>query len=91
MPNFVFQVENDLERGLRFLDHLLTDIVMLPYAPDRITNLDIADKLGRLGTQLGEGRLNRLLFGLRDLQSLLRSNIQLPFHVKTYLISVFTG
>jgi DNA polymerase III subunit delta' len=83
------EIENDLQRGLHFLSHLLCDIIMLPHAPDRITNLDIAEKLGGLGTRLGEGRTEDLLSGLNELRGWARGKT-LPFHTKTYLASVFS-
>jgi len=89
--SLVDEIEDDLERGLRFLDHLLTDIVMLPHTPDRISNVDIADQLGRLRTRLGEAVVERLLSGLRDLQGHMRGHILLPFHTKSYLATAFSG
>lgn len=86
----VDEIENDLERGLHFLSHLLCDLTMLHHAPDRISNLDIAEELGDFRTRLGEQRLEKLLTGLQELRGR-RGNIQLPFHTKTYIVSAFIG
>jgi DNA polymerase-3 subunit delta' len=89
--SIVDSVQEDLPCGLRFFEHLLHDLVMLPRAPSQVTNLDVADDLGVLREQLGEGRLEQLFVGLRELQGRMRSNIHLPFHVKTYLATTFEG
>lgn len=79
-----------LKLGLRFFEHVLHDLVMLPHDPTRLTNLDIADELGGLRDKLG-GRVDRLIEGLRGVQQSQRaSGINLGFHVKAYLANVFT-
>ena len=89
--SLVDEVENDLERGLHFLSHVLCDLVMLPHAPDRITNLDVADRLGRLRDRLGEERIEELLAGFNELRNRMRGNIVLPFHTKSFLAAIFAG
>jgi len=83
-------IENDLHHGLHFLSHLLCDIVMLPHSPDRISNLDIADKLGSLGSRLGSSRIEKLLSGLEELRRQADSNVLLPFHTKSFLVNAFS-
>jgi len=85
----VDDLEDDLPLGLTFLEHLLRDLVMFPHAPDRLTNLDLIEELGSLGPNLGQ-RLEKLVSGLRLLQSRRHLKITLPFHVKTYLAAAFT-
>lgn len=89
--SLVDEMEDDLTRGLHFLDHLLCDVVMLPHTPDRISNLDIAEKLGKLRVRLGNKRIELLLDGLRSLQGRMNGKILLAFHTKTYLVSAFSG
>lgn len=89
--SLIDEVENDLERGLHFLNHLLCDLVMLPHAPTHITNLDVVEKLDSLRTRLGEERIEGLLAGYNVLRDRMRGRILLPFHTKTFLVSVFSG
>jgi DNA polymerase-3 subunit delta' len=89
--SIVDSVEEDLQCGLRFFEHLLHDLVMLPRSPDRLTNLDVVEELDVLRGQLGEARIEGLFHGLRELQGRMRSNIHLPFHVKTYFATAFGG
>ena len=83
--------KEDLSLALRFLEHLLYDLAMLPYAPNKIANLDLVDELQSVRSSLGDKRIRGLQRGLYDL--LLRSRytqITLDFHVKTYLALAFT-
>lgn len=89
--SIVDEAESDLERGLRFLNHLLCDLVMLPHTPDRISNLDLADKLSGLRVRLGEDRIEGLLLGLGDLQAHMNGKMLLPFQVKSFLTTSFIG
>jgi DNA polymerase-3 subunit delta' len=82
-------VENDLDQGLRFLGQLIRDLVILPYAPDRVSNLDIQDQLALFRDRLDERYLSRLVAGLSHLRNQMRGSIHLPFHIKTYLVSAF--
>jgi DNA polymerase-3 subunit delta' len=86
----VDDLETDLPLGLTFLDHILRDLVMLPHAPDRLANLDVAEELDRLHQQLGGPRITKLVEGLRRLRGRMRAKITLTFHVKTYLATAFT-
>lgn len=83
--------KDDLGLALRFFEHLLYDLSMLPHAPDRIANLDLTEELRSVGTNLGEKRIHKLRKGLYEL--LLRSKysqVTLDFHMKTYLALAFT-
>lgn len=79
-----------LKLGLRFLDHVLHDLAMLPYDPSKLTNLDIAEDLGRLRGQIGEHRLNNLLMGIKVIRRRQDASINLGFHLKTYLATAFS-
>lgn len=82
---------SDLVLGLQFLERLLGDLVMLPHAPHRLTNLDIAEELGALRPSFVK-HLDGLIGGLRGVQDRLRmpTKINLAFHVKAYLATAFS-
>lgn len=80
---------SSLKLGLRFLEHLLRDLVMLPIDPARLTNVDIVEKLGWLRDKLGERRLNCLVSNLAEITRFQRAPINLGFHVKAYLADAF--
>lgn len=79
-----------LKLGLRFLAHVLHDLAMIPYDPSRLTNLDIAEDLGRLRDQIGEHRLAKLHEGLKVIRRRQTAPINLGFHIKTYLATAFS-
>ncbi len=81
------QCEN-LKLGLHFLDHLLHDLAMQPYAPDSLTNMDLAREIEGLRLRIG-GKLDALIIGLRQLQLTARRSINLPAHFKSYLLTAF--
>jgi hypothetical protein len=76
----------DLSQGLHFLEHLLHDLTMLPYAPDRISNLDKLDELTRMRDQMGAEKIENLRQGLKVVQRRVEGGpINQSFHVKTLL------
>lgn len=79
-----------LKLGLRFLEHVLHDLTMIPYDPSRLTNLDIAESLGQLRVQIGDRRLANLHAGLQTVRRRQDAPINLGFHVKTYLATAFS-
>jgi DNA polymerase-3 subunit delta' len=82
--------EKDLKLGLRFLEHLLYDLSMLPHDPSLLVNLDLADELGLVGKQLKLERVRALQQSVRTVQSRSRAtHIQYASHVKAALGSVF--
>jgi len=88
-PLFLLIDETDeLPLGLRFLDHLLHDLVMISQDPSRITNNDLAEDLPRLREEVGPERVDRLRKGLREIANQ-RSAIMLPFHVKALMVEAF--
>lgn len=89
--SIVDSAEEDLQHGLRFFEHLLHDLIMIPHDPARLSNLDIAEDLGGLREQMTEGQLDGLLSGLRELQGRVGRPINLAFHVKAYLATAFGG
>lgn len=84
----VDDLEDDLLLGLRFLEHILRDLVILPHSPERLVNLDQVEALRGLRTVIGS-RLERLVEGLRQLQGRMHLKVGLPFHIKAYLASAF--
>lgn len=84
----VTKVGTSLRLGLRFLEHLLHDLVMLPYDTTAVTNIDILDELGVLHRQLGAARIERLVSGFGAVRSL-NGSVNLAFHVKSYFANVF--
>lgn len=81
---------SDLRLGLRFLDHLLHDLVMIAHDPARLTNLDSADRIRRLRAKISDRSLNNLVAGLKDIRRHQSTPINLGFHVKTYLATAFS-
>lgn len=79
-----------LKLGLRFLEHVLHDLAMIPHDPTRLTNLDIAEDLGRLRGQIGDHRLGKLIDGMKTIRRRQTAPINLGFHLKTYLATVFS-
>jgi len=82
-------VEDDLAQGLRFMEYLLRDLTVLPYAPERLANVDMRDQLALFRERLGAKRLDNLLVGFAQLRNRMRGSIHLPFHIKTYLATSF--
>ncbi len=80
---------SSLKLGLRFLEHLLRDLIMLPFDNTRLTNADLVDKLGWLRSKIGESRLVELVHGYSEIQQHSRAPINLGFHVKSWLANVF--
>lgn len=87
----VDSVEGDLNRALRFLDHLLRDLLVLDYAPDRITNVDILETLVSLKKRMHPDMLTIALDRVPELRLCLRDNVVVPFHVKASLATIFVG
>jgi DNA polymerase-3 subunit delta' len=80
----------DLPLGLRFLEHILHDLTMLPHDPTRISNLDKLSELTQFRDQVGQEKIETLRQGLRVVQRRLESGpINPTFHVKTLLATAF--
>lgn len=83
--------EKDLKLGLRFLEHLLYDLTMLPHDPSRIVNLDLAQELGDVGKQMGPQRIRALQQSIRTVQGRAHTTrIQLASHIKAALGTAFS-
>jgi hypothetical protein len=81
----------DLKLGIRFLEHLLYDLAMLPYAPTRITNLDKIEELRVVREQVGEKRLTALNRGMQLIQTrAATTKVHLAFQLKSCLATAFT-
>ena len=81
--------DDELSLGLRFLDFIVRDLVMVRHDPSRLVNLDIAEELGSLSGKLGDNRLRTLRKGLQSLRDRSKAKINVPFHVKSLLASTF--
>lgn len=80
----------DLRLGLRFLDHVLHDLVMIAHDPARLTNLDISDSIARLRARISDRTLGNLVQGIKEIRRRQDTPINLGFHVKTYLATAFS-
>lgn len=91
----VFSIVDDAKDNLplciRFMRHVIYDLVMLSYDPTRLTNVDIVDTIANLQGRLGPRKIESLRCGLKDLEARSDSKINLPFHTKTFLATVFQG
>lgn len=81
--------KDDLKLALHFLDLLLRDLIMIQHDPARLTNIDIADELAEVGRLIGESRIQSLVRGLQTIRGRMHVKINLTFHVKACLASVF--
>ena len=82
-------LDSDLAQALHFLEHLVCDLYLLPFAPDTIANLDLRDALVAYRTKLGEAKLPKLREAVFGVVRLSRGPYNLPFHLKTALASAF--
>lgn len=78
----------NLRLGLHFLEHILHDLVMLPYNANALTNQDIAQELAVLRPRLGEKRLWALVDAVHGVGHLSPS-MNLAFHVKSAFATIF--
>lgn len=83
--------EEDLVLGLRFLNHILNDVVLTPRVASRITNLDLASEIVDLRNSLKVRQIQRLRSGIDKVISNSRWNIVLPFHVKACVVHAFAS
>jgi DNA polymerase-3 subunit delta' len=83
--------DDELSLGLRFLDFLVRDLVMVKYDSSRLVNADLLEELEVLRGQLGDNRLMALQDGLKIFQDRSRGKINIPFHVKSLFATVFCG
>lgn len=73
----------DLPLALRFVEHLLHDLLMISIAPDRVINLDLKEEVQRARGRAKLEVWERLGAGVRAvLARHRRTRIALPFHVK---------
>lgn len=54
------QKDSELLLAIRFLEHLVLDLLLIPHAPDRITNMDLREELTVLCEKIGHTRLSAL-------------------------------
>ena len=82
--------DDELSLGLRFLDLLVRDLVMVKYELSRLINLDLSEELKTLSGQLGDNQIQALRLGLKTLQDRSRGKVTIPFHVKSLFATVFS-
>lgn len=83
-------IGEDLPLAIHFLDHLLCDLAMFSYLPDRISNLDLIADLSTMAKQLGSAKVRQLSQGLRALRSH-KAKIKTSAHLKALLASTFVS
>jgi len=84
-------LQTELPLALRFLEHLLQDLAMISYRPERLTNVDITDDLAALKKQVGVQKLKGMREGLRALLRKTYLRTTLPFHTKAFLATTLEG
>jgi DNA polymerase-3 subunit delta' len=94
-PDSLFEAVNaigadHLALALRFLEHILHDLLMISVDPQRITNVDVKDQILALSQSLGPQRIYRAAMRIREVQKHLARGIEinLPIHVKSALLGV---
>jgi DNA polymerase-3 subunit delta' len=85
-------LKDDLVLGLRFLEHLLHDVLMVAHDPTRLINVDLTEDLARTRAAASVGVWARLSAGVKTLRDKQRtSSINVTFHVKTLFVDTFAG
>jgi len=83
-------VEKELPLGLRFLDHLVHDLLIVRHDPSRMINLDSLEIIQSTREKMRDDTWSRLSNGLRALTARYEShNINLLFHVQTLFVEAF--
>lgn len=90
--SLVDSVEKDLPLMLRFVDHLLHDILMLDVSPDKLINLDAVEAVRALKVGATSSVWQGVRTELRDARlTYQRVKINIAFHVKAILLQTFSG
>lgn len=79
---------NDIELGIRFFEQIFRDLLMVPRAAC-LYNPDLQTELSKLKPMFKTSQLTALRVELQGLQVSLRRNVNVAFHFKTALASVF--
>lgn len=86
------EIAPDLSLGLKFLRFLAHDLLVLSVAPDRIINVDLQEDLMTMLRTISHERLAKLSTELRQVEERHEAGyINLLFHVKTAIVSSFSG
>ncbi len=85
----VDELADDIGLGLRILDQVVRDLVVLSRAPACLINCDIPERLAALRGQMQDAQLGSLQQGLRTLRRNSKAAINLAFHLKSTLASSF--
>jgi len=88
--SMVDAIDKDFVLALRFLGHLLHDILMLRLDPPSTINSDILETLWKICAASDDVVWQKLRQGLRGIQNLhWTTSINLSFHVKSLFLDVF--
>jgi DNA polymerase-3 subunit delta' len=88
--SIVDELGDDLILGLRFLELLVQDLLVVSHAPAKLINVDLASLLSELSNTLGP-KSETLWFELRQVRSShSAARINLTFHLKAALATVFS-
>lgn len=88
--SIISSLDKELPLGLRFLDQLLHDILMLRYEPTRMIHVDLIQALTELRERISDSVWHVFANSLRVLvgQSR-RTRLNLAFHVQTLFVETF--
>lgn len=90
--SIISALDKDLPLGLRFLDQLLHDLLMLNHEPARMIHIDVTDTLRAVRARLSDSVWSKLNKGLKTLNVRNSSSrINLSFHVQTLFVDAFFG
>lgn len=82
----------ELSLAMRFLDHLLFDVLMVTHDSKRLINLDLEEGLLRLRSGLNMKVWTRLANGVQTIRDRSRSTrINVAFHLKALFVELFVG
>jgi DNA polymerase-3 subunit delta' len=83
-------VEKELPLGLRFLDHLVHDFLIVRHDPSRMINLDLEEIIKNTREKMSDESWTKLSNGLRALLARYESiNINLLFHTQALFVEAF--
>ena len=84
------QKDAELLLAIRFLEHLVLDLLLIPHAPDRITNMDLREELTALCGKIGPTRLSALRREISVVQDRLRTKANLAHQIKNCFSVAFS-
>lgn len=88
----VESLEKELQLLLRFTEHLLHDLLMVPLAPEKLINLDLQEALVGLRAGVSDVTWQGIQSQLREARLMHQQvKINLGYHVKSVLVEAFAG